>query len=171
VRLDPNSGQANYNLALVLRWAGKSKEAIPVLQKAIRLEPDGSRQLQSTTCMNYFQTGDCKEAIAMCEKGIKREAGQSGWPRHHRRCLRCLRQGSGGRGKKQPKSSESILNSPWSPLWGTLLIRIRPTGTVSPKVCARRTASKNRHCAGKSPLWHHRNTQRESGLTPGSLFS
>ena len=39
VELDPNSGQANFLLAQVLRYAGKSKDAIPVIQKALRLEP------------------------------------------------------------------------------------------------------------------------------------
>ncbi len=73
VELDPNSGQANFNLALVLRWAGKSKEAIPVLQKAIRLEPMAPENYNRQLALNYFQTGDCMEAIAMCKKGIKRE--------------------------------------------------------------------------------------------------
>ena len=73
VELDPNSGQANYNLAVVLRWAGKPKEAIPVLQKAIRLEPMAPDNYNRQMALNYFQTGDCKEAIAMCEKGIKRQ--------------------------------------------------------------------------------------------------
>ena len=34
VELDPNSGQMNYNLAVALRFAGRSKEAIPVILKA-----------------------------------------------------------------------------------------------------------------------------------------
>mgnify|MGYP001225537878 FL=1 len=73
VELDPNSGQANYNLALVLRWAGKSKEAIPVLQKAIRLEPMAPDNYNRQLALSYFQSGDCKEAIATCEKGVKRQ--------------------------------------------------------------------------------------------------
>jgi len=73
VELDPNSGQANYNLALVLRWAGKSKEAIPVLQKAIRLEPMAPDNYNRQLAVDYFLAGDCKEAIATCEKGLKRQ--------------------------------------------------------------------------------------------------
>ncbi|HEX2709794.1 MAG TPA: tetratricopeptide repeat protein, partial [Candidatus Deferrimicrobium sp.] len=73
VELDPNSGQAYFNLGVVLRWAGKPKEAIPVLQKAIRLEPMAPDNYNRQMALNYFQTGDCKEAIAMCEKGIKRQ--------------------------------------------------------------------------------------------------
>jgi tetratricopeptide (TPR) repeat protein len=73
VELDPNSGYAYYALGFLLRMAGKPKEAIPVIQKAIRLEPMAPDNYNRQLAINYFQTGDCKEAIAMCEKGIKRE--------------------------------------------------------------------------------------------------
>ena len=73
VELDPNSGQAYFNLGVVLRWAGKPKEAIPVFQKALRLEPMAPDNYNRQLALSYFQTGDCKEAIAMCEKGLKRQ--------------------------------------------------------------------------------------------------
>ena len=73
VELDPNSGQANMNLALVLRYAGKSKEAIPVIRKALRLEPIPPDIYVQNLALVYFQTGDCKEAVATCEKGLKRQ--------------------------------------------------------------------------------------------------
>ena len=73
VELDPNSGQANFNLAVVLRCAGKSKEAIPVIRKALRLEPIAPDNYVQQLALVYFQTGDCKEAIAACEKGLKRQ--------------------------------------------------------------------------------------------------
>jgi adenylate cyclase len=73
VELDPNSGQANFYLGMVLRYAGKSKEAIPVLQKALRLEPIPPDIYLQNLALVYFQTGDCKEAIAVGEKGLKRQ--------------------------------------------------------------------------------------------------
>ncbi len=73
VELDPNSGQANFYLAQVLRYAGRSKEAIPVIQKALRLEPIAPDIYVQNLALVYFQTGDCKEALAACEKGLKRE--------------------------------------------------------------------------------------------------
>jgi adenylate cyclase len=73
VELDPNSGQANFFLAMVLRYAGKSKEAIPVIQKALRLEPIPPDIYVQSLAVVYFQTGDCKEAVAACEKGLKRQ--------------------------------------------------------------------------------------------------
>jgi adenylate cyclase len=73
VELDPNSGDANFFLAMVLRYAGKSKEAIPVIRKALRLEPMAPDIYVQNLALLYFQTGDCKEAIAACEKGLKRQ--------------------------------------------------------------------------------------------------
>ena len=73
VELDPNSGQANYNLMLALKWAGKPKEAIPVIQKALRLEPIPPDSYVQQLALVYFQAGDCKEAIAACDKGLKRD--------------------------------------------------------------------------------------------------
>ena len=73
VELDPNSALANFELAVVLRYAGKSKEAIPVIQKALRLEPIPPDIYVQNLALVYFQTEDCKEAIAACEKGLKRQ--------------------------------------------------------------------------------------------------
>ena len=73
VELDPNSGQANFNLMLVLKWAGKPKEAIPVIQKALRLEPIPPDNYVQQLALVYLQAGDCKEAIAACDKGLKRD--------------------------------------------------------------------------------------------------
>ena len=73
VELDPNSGEANFFLAVVLRYAGKSKEGIPVIRKALRLEPIAPDIYVQNLALVHFQTGDCKEAIAACEKGLKRQ--------------------------------------------------------------------------------------------------
>ena len=73
MELDPNSGEANYNLMVVLRWAGKPKEAIPVFQKALRLEPIAPDNYVRQLALVYLQTGDCEEAIAACDKGLKRD--------------------------------------------------------------------------------------------------
>ena len=73
VELNPNSGLANFYLAQVLRYAGKSKEAIPLIRKALRLEPIAPDNYVQNLALVYFQTGDCKEALAACDKGLKRE--------------------------------------------------------------------------------------------------
>ena len=73
VDLNPNSGEANFFLAVVLRYAGKSKEAIPVIRKALRLEPIAPDIYVQNLALVHFQTGDCPEAVAACEKGLKRQ--------------------------------------------------------------------------------------------------
>jgi len=73
VELDPNSGQVYFNLGFLLRMAGKPKEAIPVIQKALRLEPMAPDNYIRQLALDYFQAGDCKEALAVCEKGLKRQ--------------------------------------------------------------------------------------------------
>jgi adenylate cyclase len=73
VELDPNSATANFFLSNVLRYAGRSKEAIPVIRKALRLEPMAPDIFVQNLALVYFQAGDGKEALATCEKGLKRE--------------------------------------------------------------------------------------------------
>jgi adenylate cyclase len=104
VELDPNSGQANYNLTVVLRWAGKSKEAIPVIRKALRLEPIPPDNYVQQMALVYFQTGDCKEAIAACDKGLKRQ------PDHLvSRVIMAAVYGSCGREKEARKEAAEVL--------------------------------------------------------------
>ncbi len=73
VELDPNSGHANFNLSVVLRYAGKTKESIPAIQKALRLEPIPPDIYVQNLAMVYWQSGDCKEAVATCDKKLKRD--------------------------------------------------------------------------------------------------
>ncbi len=73
VELDPNSGQMNFNLSTALRFAGRSKEAIPVILKALRQEPIAPDNYVQQKALAYFQAGDCKEATATSEKGPWRE--------------------------------------------------------------------------------------------------
>ena len=104
VELDPNSGQTNYNLAVVLRWAGKSKDAIPVIQKALRLEPIPPDNYVQQMALLYFQTGNCKEALAACDKGLKRQ------PDHLvSRVIMAAVYGSCGREKEARKEAAEVL--------------------------------------------------------------
>jgi len=90
-----------------------------------------SRHLRSKSGIGLFPDGEiARKPSRRAEKGLKRDPGPSEFPRLMSRqstapCGRDRR-----RGKKQPKSSGSIPNSPWSPFTRNLPIRIRPTGTV-----------------------------------------
>ena len=104
VDLDPNSGQANNSLAMVLKWAGKPKEAIPVIRKAMRLEPMTPDLYVQQLALVYLQTGDCKEALAACDKGLKRD------PDHLvSRIIMAAVYGSCGREKEAGKEAAEVL--------------------------------------------------------------
>jgi adenylate cyclase len=104
VELDPNSGRANFYLALVLRYAGKSKEAIPVIQKTLRLEPIAPDIYVQNLALVHFQTGDCKEALAACEKGLKRELDNL-----NSHVIMAAVYGSCGREKEARKAATEVL--------------------------------------------------------------
>ncbi|MBP2679019.1 MAG: adenylyl cyclase class-3/4/guanylyl cyclase [Deltaproteobacteria bacterium] len=104
VELDPNSGHANFLLAQVLRYAGRSKEAIPVIRKALRLEPIPPDIYVQNLALVYFQTGDCKEALAACDKGLKRD------PDHlSSRVIMAAVYGSCGKEKEARKEAGEVL--------------------------------------------------------------
>ena len=44
-----------------------------MIQRALRLEPMAPDIYVQNLALVYFQTGDCKEAVATCEKGLKRQ--------------------------------------------------------------------------------------------------
>ena len=104
VELNPNSGLANFNLAVVLRYAGKSKEAIPVIRKALRLEPIAPDIYVQNLALVYFQTGGCSEAIAACDKGLKREPDSL-----NNQVIMAAVYGSCGREKEARKAATEVL--------------------------------------------------------------
>jgi adenylate cyclase len=104
VELDPNSGDANFYLAMVLRYAGKSKEAIPVIRKAMRLEPMTPDIYFQNLALLYFQTGDCAEAIAACEKGLQRNPDDL-----NSHVIKAAVYGYCGKEKDSRKATEEIL--------------------------------------------------------------
>jgi adenylate cyclase len=104
VELDPNSGYAYYAVGFLLRMAGKPKEAIPVIQKALRLEPRAPDNYNRQLALDYFQAGDCKEAIAMCETVLKRQ------PNHMiSRVINAAVYGACGREEEARKEAAEVL--------------------------------------------------------------
>jgi adenylate cyclase len=72
VVFDPNSANAHHHLGQTLRFAGRPEEAIPVIKKAIRLEPFAPGAAFYNLGMAYLFTGQCEEAIAACEEALRR---------------------------------------------------------------------------------------------------
>jgi adenylate cyclase len=76
VMLEPNSADAYTELGLHLNWADRYAEAIPILQKAMRLSPISPHQclLQLAGCYRY--TGQNEEAIALLRRILQKEPNQ-----------------------------------------------------------------------------------------------
>ena len=104
MELDPNSGPANFYLALVLRYAGKSKEAIPVIQKVLRLTPTAPDIYVQNLALAYFMRGDCREALATCDKGLKRQPDNL-----NSHAIMAAVYGSCGREKEARKEATEVL--------------------------------------------------------------
>jgi len=76
VTLEPNSADAYTQLGSNLRWAGRCAEAIPILQKAMRLSPIPPYVCLAALAQCYRTTGQYEEAIAAYRKILQKEPNQ-----------------------------------------------------------------------------------------------
>jgi adenylate cyclase len=76
VALEPNSVDAYIQLGGNLRWAGRCAEAIPILQKAMRLSPIPPYLCLQILAWCYYSTGQHEEAIALQRKILQKEPNQ-----------------------------------------------------------------------------------------------
>jgi len=76
VTLDPNSVDAFTQLGSNLRWASRPAEAIPILQKAMRLSPIPPYACLATLTNCYYLTGQYEEAIKLQRRILQKEPNQ-----------------------------------------------------------------------------------------------
>jgi len=76
IALNPNSATGYVLLAATYRFSGRAKEGIPLLKKAIRLEPYAPSIYYYQLGMAYNFTGQYDEAIAVLKKALKRTPDQ-----------------------------------------------------------------------------------------------
>ena len=76
VTLEPNSVDAYIQLGINLRWAGRPAEAIPILQKAMRLSPITPYLCLQNLAMCYHSTRQYEEAIALYRRILQKEPRQ-----------------------------------------------------------------------------------------------
>ena len=103
VRRHPDSAQAHFTLAYVLRYAGLAREAARECEQALRLDP-GSASLRSCA-FAFFQSGNAERAMAF----VDLDAG-SEWSRSVTPAI-FLRQGNVDAARRA--LSEMTLGSPW----------------------------------------------------------
>jgi TolB-like protein len=76
--LAPNSAGAHQMLGANLTWAGRHEEAIPFLEKALRLDPFPKSYFYAMLGVAYKRLGRYEEAVAACEKALQL-APDSAW--------------------------------------------------------------------------------------------
>jgi adenylate cyclase len=76
VALEPNSVDAYTQLGGNLRRAGRCTEAIPILQKAMRLSPIPPYLCLQILAWCYYSTGQYEEAIALQRRILQKEPNQ-----------------------------------------------------------------------------------------------
>jgi adenylate cyclase len=72
IALNPNAAYSYMLLAATYRFSGRAKESIPLLEKAIRLQPYTPSSYYYQLGMAYNFTGQYDEAIAVLKKALKR---------------------------------------------------------------------------------------------------
>jgi adenylate cyclase len=72
VALDPGGAQVHMCYANSLSWAGQPEEAIPMFQKAIRLNPFGTTSLYLNFGIALTKTGRFEEAVSAYKKALQR---------------------------------------------------------------------------------------------------
>jgi tetratricopeptide (TPR) repeat protein len=68
VALGPNDAQVHAVMAHILRFAGRFEQAIAMIRKAMRLQPDCPTYYLTELAMCYYYVGRHKEAIELAEK-------------------------------------------------------------------------------------------------------
>jgi adenylate cyclase len=73
VFLDPNSAENIFWLGMALNWAGRTEEAIPYIQNAIRLNPLPPALYFVQLAVSYRDSGQYEKAIEASKKALKQE--------------------------------------------------------------------------------------------------
>ena len=72
VELEPNGAESHYLMGLGLSFSGRPEEAIPILQKAMRLNPITPAPYFNVMAIAYRMVDQLDKAIEFLEKGIQR---------------------------------------------------------------------------------------------------
>jgi adenylate cyclase len=73
VSLDPNSAENIFWLGMTLNWAGRTEEAIPYIQNAIRLNPLPPALYFVQLAVSYRDSGQYEKAIEASKKALQQE--------------------------------------------------------------------------------------------------
>ena len=72
VSLAPNAADTAYNLGIILRFAGRVKDAIPMFERAIRLNPIPPASYLYQLALSYTFIGEFEKAIDVCKEALSK---------------------------------------------------------------------------------------------------
>ncbi len=72
VSLAPNAADAVFMLGIVLRFAGRVKDAIPMFERAIRLNPIPRAAYLCQLGLSYTFIGEFEKAVGVCKEGLRK---------------------------------------------------------------------------------------------------
>ena len=70
VSLAPNAADAVFALGIILRFAGRVEDAVPMFERAIRLNPIPQAAYLSQLALSYTFIGEFEKAIGICKKAF-----------------------------------------------------------------------------------------------------
>ena len=70
--LAPNAADAAWNLGVILRFAGRAKDAIPMFERAIRLNPIRPATYLYQLALTYTFIGEFEKAIDVCKEALSK---------------------------------------------------------------------------------------------------
>ena len=139
VALDPGGSFAHEIYAMSLYFAGRWKEAIPMFEKAIRLNPIGSTSAFSTLGSVYALIGRIDEAVSAYKQALLRSPDNL--YAHVGLASAYIRMGREKEARAEaPKSSGYIQSLPWTLLPRQFLLVITDNGSIYCNVAQGRSA-------------------------------
>jgi TolB-like protein/Flp pilus assembly protein TadD len=72
VSLAPNAADSLYNLGVILRFAGRVREAISMFEKAMRLNPIPPASYLYQLALSYTFVGEFEKAIRLCKEALSK---------------------------------------------------------------------------------------------------
>ena len=72
VSLAPNAADSFYNLGIIVRFAGRVRDAIPMFERAIRLNPIPPASYLYQLALSYAFVGDFEKAVRLCKEALSK---------------------------------------------------------------------------------------------------
>ena len=70
--LAPNAADSFFNSGIILRFAGRAKDAIPAFERAIRMNPIPPASYLYQLALSYAFVGEFEKAVRLCKEALSK---------------------------------------------------------------------------------------------------